>query len=71
MQNEKVKDRKLKTGGVKMTPKQNFLETVRWGNPEYLCTDLDGLNLMLDPLTGSYDENMKDEWGCQWGYGNK
>lgn len=54
-----------------MTPKQNFLETVRWGNPEYLCTDLDGLNLMLDPLTGSYDENMKDEWGCQWGYGNK
>lgn len=54
-----------------MTPKQNFLETVYWGNPEYLCTDLDGLNLMLDPLTGSYDENMKDEWGCQWGYGNR
>ncbi|MCC8138880.1 MAG: methyltransferase [Lachnospiraceae bacterium] len=52
-----------------MTPKQNFLETVHWGNPEYLCTDLNGLNLMLDPLTGAYDENMRDEWGCQWGYG--
>lgn len=54
-----------------MTPKQNFLETVKWGKPAYLATDLDGLNLMLDPLTGTYDGNMKDEWGCQWGYGNK
>ena len=54
-----------------MTPKQNFLETIRWGKPEYLATDLNGLNLMLDPLTGTYDENMKDEWGCQWGYGNQ
>ncbi len=54
-----------------MTPKQNFLETVKWGKPAYLATDLDGLNLMLDPLTGAYDENMKDEWGCQWGYGNR
>lgn len=54
-----------------MTPKENFLETIRWGQPEYLCTDLDGLKLMLDPLTGSYDGEMKDEWGCQWGYGNK
>ena len=54
-----------------MTPKQNFLETVRWGKPEYLCTDLNGLNLMLDPLTGTYDADMKDEWGCQWGYGNR
>jgi len=54
-----------------LTPKQNFLETVKWGQPEYLATDLDGLNLLLDPLTGTYDENMKDEWGCQWGYSNK
>lgn len=54
-----------------MTPKQNFLETVTWGKPEYLATDLDGLFLMLDPLTGTYDEHMRDEWGCQWGYGNK
>lgn len=54
-----------------MTPRQNFLETIKWGKPSYLATDLDGLNLMLDPLTGTYDENMKDEWGCQWGYGNK
>lgn len=54
-----------------MTPKQNFLETVKWGKPEYLCTDLDGLQLMLDPLTGQYDDQMKDEWGCQWGYGNR
>lgn len=54
-----------------MTPKQNFLETVKWGKPEYLCTDLNGLNLMLDPLTGAYDADMKDEWGCQWGFGKK
>ena len=54
-----------------MTPKQNFLETVKWGHPEYLATNLDGLFLMLDPLTGTYDEEMKDEWGCQWGYGIK
>lgn len=54
-----------------MTPKQNFLETIRWGKPEYLATDLDGLNLMLDPLTGACDADMKDEWGCQWGYGNR
>lgn len=54
-----------------MTPKQNFLETVKWGTPAYLATDLEGLNLLLDPLTGAYDDQMKDEWGCQWGYGNK
>ena len=41
-----------------MTPKQNFLETVKWGHPEYLATNLDGLFLMLDPLTGTYDEEM-------------
>lgn len=60
-----MKEKKL------MTPRQNFLETVKWGSPEYLAVDLDGLNLMLDPLTGSYDKNMKDEWGCQWGYADK
>lgn len=54
-----------------MTPRENFLETIKWGKPEYLCTDLNGLNLMLDPLTGTYDADMKDEWGCQWGYGNR
>lgn len=51
-----------------MTPRENFLQTVKWGSPEYLAVDLEGLNLMLDPLTGTYDENMKDEWGCQWGF---
>lgn len=53
---------------MSMTPRQNFLETIKWGNPEYLAVDLDGLNLMIDPLTIFYDEDMKDEWGCQWGF---
>lgn len=54
-----------------MTPKQNFIETIKWGHPEYLATDLNGLNLMLDPLTGAFDKDMKDEWGVQWGFGDK
>lgn len=54
-----------------MTLKQNFIETVKWRNAECLVTDLTGLILLIDPMTGSFDEEMKDEWGCQWGYADK
>ncbi len=55
-----------------MTPKENFLQTIRGGNPEYLAVDWDGIANILDPASGNSNiksrEPFVDRWGVKWAF---
>ncbi len=48
--------------------RQNFIETITWGHPQYLSTDFGPLAMIREPGKG-YDEQSKDIWGVKWGVG--
>ena len=54
-----------------MQEKQNFIETITWGDPEYLCTDFGPLAMVREPGSKVYDENCRDVWGVKWGAGSE
>ncbi len=55
-----------------LTKKQNFLETIRCGNPEYLVVDWDGIANLRDPASGNSNivnrEPYYDRWNVKWGF---
>ena len=55
-----------------MTRKENFLQTIRGGKPEYLCYDWDGIVNILDPASGNSNivgrEPFVDRWGVKWAF---
>jgi len=58
-----------------MTRKQNLLETIRCGNPEYLVVDWDGIVNLRDPASGNTNivnrEPYYDRWGVKWGFADE
>jgi len=52
-----------------MNSKQNFIETIRWGKPERLCTDFGSLAMIREPGSKVFDGESKDVWGVKWGVG--
>ena len=57
-----------------MDIKQNFLETVRWGNPKALVNEWEALTLNFDPLMGMVlvatpGQTLVDPWGVTMHFG--
>lgn len=54
-----------------LTKKQNFLETIRGGNPDRFVNQYEYLNLILEVPTGFAPvkgTNFKDGWGVSWSW---
>lgn len=52
-----------------MNSRQNFIETIKWGKPERLCTDFGPLAMIREPGSKVFDEQSRDVWGVKWGLG--
>lgn len=52
-----------------MNLRQNFLETIKWGKLERLCTDFGPLAMVREPGSKVYDDESRDVWGVKWGVG--
>ncbi len=50
-----------------MNQRQNFIETIKWGSPEYLCTDFGPLVMVREPGAKVFDSENRDLWGVKWG----
>lgn len=50
-----------------MNIKQNFLETVKWGAPEYLSIDFGPIVMVREPGAKVFDAENRDLWGVKWG----
>lgn len=49
-----------------MNQKQNFLETIRWGSPEYVSVGFGPLAMIREPGSKSFDPDGRDCWGVKW-----
>lgn len=50
-----------------MNNKQNFIETVKWGNPEFLSVDFGPIVMVREPGAKVFDKENRDLWGVKWG----
>ena len=57
---------------MKLSKKQNYLETIRCGAPEALAVDWDGIANLRDPASGNSNITSRDpyydRWGVKWGF---
>lgn len=54
-----------------MNQKQNFLETIHWGKPEFVATGFGPLVMVREPGAKSYDSDGRDCWGVKWQWGKE